>query len=164
MLLDFVPTAVDEGRLVLTVRPEVSEPDASQPVTVGPVTLPIINVRRVETTMEAGSGESIVIAGLFSNCSSTTESGLPGLKDVPLLGLRFGTSSTRSNELEPIVIVTARLVQAHETPDDTDAPEATLEANGYHYLVKPLAAAMCALLGQLANRSHVVVATGARMS
>lgn len=132
MLLDFVPTAVDEGRIVLTVRPDVSEPDASQPLTVGPATLPIINVRRAEITVEVGGGESIVIAGLFSNRSSTTEPGLPRLKDVPLLGLPFGASSIRSNELELIVIVTARLVQAYETPDDTDAPEATAEANGYH--------------------------------
>ena len=83
--------------------------------------------------MEVGDGESIVIAGPFSNRSSTTESGLPGLKDVPLLGLLFGTNSIRSNELELIVFVTTRLVQAHEAPDDTGAPAATLQANGYHY-------------------------------
>ena len=133
VLLDFVPTVVDPGRILLTVRPEVSEPDASQPLAIGPVLLPVINVRRAETTVEVGDGESIVIAGLFSNRSSTTESGLPGLKDVPLLGLLFGTTSVRSNELELIVIVTARLVQAYETPGDTSAPAATLQANGYHY-------------------------------
>ena len=133
VLLDFVPTVVDPGRILLTVRPEVSEPDASQPLAIGPVLLPVINVRRAETTVEVGDGESIVIAGLFSNRSNTTESGLPGLKDVPLLGLLFGTTSVRSNELELIVIVTARLVQAYETPGDTSAPAATLQANGYHY-------------------------------
>ena len=134
MLLDFVPTVVDTGRIVLTVRPEVSEPDTSQALTVGPVALPVINIRRAETTVEVGDGESIVIAGLFSNQSSTAEFGLPGLKDIPLLGLLFGTSSIRSSELELIVFVTARLVRAHETPDDTGAPAAaTLRTNGYHY-------------------------------
>ena len=133
VLLDFVPTVVDSGRIVLTVRPEVSEPDASQPLVIGPVLLPVINVRRAETTVEVGNGESIVIAGLFSNRSSTNESGVPGLKDVPLLGLLFGTTSTRSNELELIVIVTARLVRPNATPDDTSEPAATLQANGYHY-------------------------------
>ena len=133
VLLDFVPTVVDTGRIVLTVRPEVSEPDTSQPLVIGPVLLPVINVRRAETTVEVGDGESIVIAGLFSNRSSNTEAGLPGLKDVPLLGLLFGTTSIQSNELELIVIVTARLVQPHATPDDRSAPAATLQANGYHY-------------------------------
>ena len=133
VLLDFVPTVVDSGRIVLTVRPEVSEPDPSQPLAIGPVLLPVINVRRAETTVEVGDGESIVIAGLFSNRSSTTEAGLPGLKDLPLLGLLFGTTSIRSNELELIVIVTARLVRPNTTPDETSEPAATLQANGYHY-------------------------------
>ena len=83
--------------------------------------------------MEVGDGESIVIAGLFSNRSSTNESGLPGLKDVPLLGLLFGTTSIRSNELELIVIVTARLVRPNTAPDETTEPAATLQAKGYHY-------------------------------
>ena len=133
VLLDFVPTVVDSGRIVLTVRPEVSEPDESQPLTIGPVVLPVINVRRAETTVEVADGESIVIAGLFRNQSNSFESGLPGLKDVPLLGLLFGRTSVRSDEIELIVVVTARLVQAHATSDDTSAPPATLRANGYHY-------------------------------
>ncbi|MDE0458312.1 MAG: pilus assembly protein N-terminal domain-containing protein, partial [Chromatiales bacterium] len=133
LVLDFVPTVVDSGRIVLTVRPEVSEPDASQPLVIGPVQLPIINVRRAETTVEVGDGESIVIAGLFRNRSSTTEAGLPGLKDVPLLGLLFGTTSIRSNELELIVIVTARLVRPNAAPGETDPPPATLRVSGYHY-------------------------------
>jgi pilus assembly protein CpaC len=133
VVLDFVPTVVDTGRIVLTVRPEVSEPDTSQPLVIGPVSLPVINVRRAETTVEVGDGESIVIAGLFRNQSSTTEAGLPGLKDVPLLGLLFGTTSIRSNELELIVVVTARLVEPQATPDETNARAATLQSKGYHY-------------------------------
>ena len=134
ILLDFVPTVVDARRIVLTVRPEVSEPSRNQSVTVIPgVTVPVINVRRAETTVEVANGESIVIAGLFRNASNTIEAGLPGLKDLPLLGLLFGTTSIRSDELELIVIVTARLVQPNAGPDDTDAPSATLRADGYHY-------------------------------
>ena len=133
VLLDFVPTVVDTGRIVLTVRPEVSEPDPSQPLTIGPVTLPVINVRRAETTVEVADGESIVIAGLFRNRSSTTESGVPGLKDVPLIGTLFGHTSIRSDELELIVIVTARLVEPDPPSDDTRPASAALRISGYHY-------------------------------
>ena len=133
VLLDFVPTVVDSDRIVLTVRPEVSEPDFSEPLVIGPVPLPVINVRRAETTVEVGNGESIVIAGLFRNRSVTEESGVPGLKDVPLLGLLFGRTATESDELELIVIVTARLVQPNAPSDAPSAPAATLRANGYHY-------------------------------
>ncbi|MCY4453807.1 MAG: pilus assembly protein N-terminal domain-containing protein [Immundisolibacterales bacterium] len=134
VLLDFVPTVVDAGRIVLTVRPEVSEPSRNESVSVGGgVVVPVMNVRRAETTVEVGNGESIVIAGLFRNSSNTSESGVPGLKDVPLLGALFGTTSTRSNELELIVIVTARLVHANAAREDSGAPPADRQAGGYRY-------------------------------
>ena len=136
VLLDFVPTVVDADRIVLKVRPEVSEPSLNQSVTVAAgIAVPVINVRRAETTVEVGDGESIVIAGLFRNRSNTVESGVPGLKDVPLLGALFGHTSTRSDELELIVIVTARLVRANAAPDigDTIASAAGRQASGYHY-------------------------------
>ena len=125
---------VDSGRIVLTVRPEVSEPSQSGAIEVAPgITVPVMNVRRAETTVEVGDGESIVIAGLFRNRSNTVDAGLPVLKDVPALGVLFGRTSTISDELELIVIVTARLVEPNAAPEDTGAPQATLRANGYHY-------------------------------
>ena len=134
VLLDFVPTVVDSDRIVMTIRPEVSEPSLNQSVSVVEgVSVPVINVRRAETTVEVADGESIVIAGLFRNASNTVDTGLPGLKDIPLFGLLFGTTSTRSDELEFIVIVTARLVEAHAESGDTGDPPATLTAGGYHY-------------------------------
>lgn len=134
VLLDFVPTVVDSGRIVLTVRPEVSEPSLTRSIAVVPgVNVPVINVRRAETTVEVADGESIVIAGLFRNASNTAESGVPGLKDVPLLGALFGTTATRSDELELIVVVTARLVHAIVARNDPLTPPADRRASGYRY-------------------------------
>ena len=134
VLLDFVPTVVDSGRIVLTVRPEVSEPSRNEAVTViQGVNVPVINVRRAETTVEVADGESIVIAGLFRNRSNTVETGLPVIKDVPLLGALFGHTSARSDELELIVVVTARLVEAYTDPGDAIELPTTLQASGYHY-------------------------------
>lgn len=134
VLLDFVPTVVDSGRIVLTVRPEVSEPSLTRSIPVVPgVNVPVINVRRAETTVEVADGESIVIAGLFRNASNTAEAGVPGLKDVPLLGALFGKTATRSDELELIVIVTARLVHAIAARNDPLTPPADRRASGYRY-------------------------------
>ena len=133
ILLDFVPTVIDTGRIVLKVRPEVSEPSLNQSVQVaGGVSVPVINVRRAETTVEVGDGESIVIAGLFRNASNTREAGLPGLKDISVLGALFRHRSVRSEELELIVIVTARLVTAGPPPGDAGAPLPP-RVSGYHY-------------------------------
>ena len=136
VLLDFVPTVVDAGRIVLTVRPEVSEPSTSQSVTVAVgVAVPVINVRRAETTVEVGDGESIVIAGLFRNRTNTVESGVPGLKDIPVLGTLFGHTLNRSDEVELIVIVTARLVRANAAPDTegASATEGRRQSGGYWF-------------------------------
>ena len=135
VLLDFVPTVVDADRIVLKVRPEVSEPSLTESIQIVGVDIPVINVRRAETTVEVGNGESIVIAGLFRNASNTVETGVTGLKDMPLLGALFGKTSIRSNELELIVIVTARLVQSGPAHEDRDSPPASAsrQANGYHY-------------------------------
>ena len=134
VLLDFVPTVVDTGRIVLTVRPEVSEPSRNESVTViAGVDVPVINVRRAETTVEVADGESIVIAGLFRNRANTVETGVPVIKDVPFLGVLFGHTSARSQELELIVVVTARLVEAHASTGDAGEPPATLNARGYYY-------------------------------
>ena len=133
VLLDFVPTVIDGGRIALTVRPEVSEPSLNQSVQVVGVDIPVLNVRRAETTVEIGDGESIVIAGLFRNASNTIESGVPWLKDIPGLGALFGTTSMRSNELELIVVVTARLVRPGPPPGDAAAPAAARRVGGYHY-------------------------------
>ena len=134
VVLDFVPTVVDSGRIVLTVRPEVSERSLNESVQIAQgINYPVINVRRAETTVEVGDGESIVIAGLFRNTSSTVESGVPGLKDVPALGLLFGRTATQADELELIVIVTARLVRPNTAPADTGVPPAVRRVGGYHY-------------------------------
>ena len=132
VLLDFVPTVIDAGRIVLKVRPEVSEPSLNQSVQVVGVSIPVINVRRAETTVEVGDGESIVIGGLFRNASDTREAGLPLLKDAPLVGPLFGQRSIRSDDLELIVIVTARLVRAGGSSDarETRPPP---RVRGYYY-------------------------------
>ena len=134
VLLDFVPTIIDDGKIELTVRPEVSEPSEGQSVqVVVGVNVPVINVRRAETTVEIGDGESIVIAGLFRSASNEVESGVPLLKDLPLFGGLFGHTSTRSDELELIVTVTARLVQSGPRPDQTGKAAASGRTNSYYY-------------------------------
>ena len=135
VLLDFVPTVVDPERITLTVRPEVSETsDVESLVTVG-TEIPVINVRRAETTVELGNGESIVIAGLFRSGSNTVESGFPGLKDLPVFGLLFRQDRVEASETELIVVVTANLVRtgaARSTAAAGPVP-ATRQIHGYHF-------------------------------
>ena len=135
VLLDFVPTIIDSGRIMLTVRPEVSQRSDTDSLTVTGLDIPVINVRRAETTVEVGDGESIVIAGLYRDQSEAVEAGLPVVKDIPLLGMLFGSQSVRSNATELIVVVTARLTTATTMPRTTDRDRQLpgRRLRGYHY-------------------------------
>lgn len=134
VLLDFVPTVIDSDRISLTVRPEVSQRSGTDALRILNAEIPVIDVRRAETTIEVGNGESIVIAGLYRNQTDSTEAGVPELKDIPVLGRLFGARTTRANSTELIVAVTARLIASKGAPsEDTEAPVATRRVQGYHY-------------------------------
>ena len=135
MLLDFVPTVIERERIALTVRPEVSQRVATDSLRIVDTEIPVIDVRRAETTIEVSDGESIVIAGLYRDQSDSTEDGVPGLKDIPAVGRLFGRQTVRSSSTELIVVVTARLVGSASAPADADgrAPAAGQRIQGYHY-------------------------------
>ena len=134
VLLDFVPTVINSKRIALTVRPEVSQRVGTDSLKILDAEIPVIDVRRAETTIEVANGESIVIAGLYRNQSDSTEAGVPGLKDIPKLGLLFGTRTSRSNSTELIVVVTAKLIGSTQARAKSKEKRASgRRVQGYHY-------------------------------
>jgi pilus assembly protein CpaC len=118
--LAFVPTVLGPDRLNLRIRPEVSELTdngaISVPLSSGVVRIPALSVRRAETTVELGSGQSFAIAGLLSSGSTIANSGLSGLTDIPVLGALFRSDRFRRNETELVIIVTPYLVRPVSDP------------------------------------------------
>ena len=134
VLLDFVPTVINSKRIALTVRPEVSQRVGTDSLKILGAEIPVIDVRRAETTIEVGNGESIVIAGLYRNQSDSTEAGVPALKDIPALGLLFGQRTSRSTSTELIVVVTARLIGSTQArAEDKEKRASGRRVQGYHY-------------------------------
>ena len=105
--VNFTPVVLDSGRISLRVSTEVSSLDSSIQV----LGIPGFKVRRAESTVELPSGGSLVIAGLLENEIQNTIEGLPWLKDLPILGPFFRTTSTDHSERELVVTVTAYLVK-----------------------------------------------------
>ncbi|MGQ3177637.1 MAG: type II and III secretion system protein family protein, partial [Blastomonas fulva] len=87
--LAYTPTVLANGRISMRVRPEVSELSSAGSVTLNGFQVPALTIRRAETTVELGSGESFMIAGLLSNNSQNLVDKAPGLGDVPVLGNLF---------------------------------------------------------------------------
>ncbi|HEX2813008.1 MAG TPA: type II and III secretion system protein family protein [Sphingopyxis sp.] len=122
--LAYTPTVLSNGRISLRVRPEVSELSTEGAIEMQGFQIPALTIRRTETTVELGSGESFMIAGLMNNRSIGAIDKIPGLGDVPILGTLFKSDSFRRGETELVIVVTPYLVQpvsANEIKLPTDA-------------------------------------------
>jgi pilus assembly protein CpaC len=126
--LAVVPTVLSPTRLNLRVRPEVSElstqGQVSVPIQGATLTIPALTVRRAETTIELGSGQSFAIAGLLEKTGSETINGVPFLQEVPVLGRLFQSNAFQRGETELVIIVTPYLVQPAASSADVTAPVA----------------------------------------
>ena len=109
--LDFTPTVLSPERISLRVRPEVSELSDAFSISNQQITIPGIEVRRAETTVELGSGQSFAIAGLLDNRSDSNLAKVPGIGEMPILGPLFQSSEFIRNETELIIIVTPYVVE-----------------------------------------------------
>jgi pilus assembly protein CpaC len=109
--LDFVPTVLSSDRISIKVRPEVSELTTNGAISINNLTIPALNVRRAETTVQLGSGESFAIAGLIRNNSDTNINKYPGLGDLPMIGSLFRSSRFQRKETELVIIVTPYVVR-----------------------------------------------------
>ncbi|WP_326525874.1 type II and III secretion system protein family protein [Sphingomonas sp.] len=123
--LAYTPTVMSDGRISLRVRPEVSQLSAAGAVTIGGVQIPALTTRRAETTVELGSGQSFMIAGLLQNRHDNQISKAPGIGDMPILGALFRSNGFQRNETELVIVVTPYLVKP------VDANSIVLPTDGY---------------------------------
>ena len=127
--LAFTPTVLADGRISLRVRPTVSSLDFSVSATV-----PALKSRTAETTVELGSGQAFMIAGLLNNETSNGINKVPGLGNIPILGSLFKSRQFQRNETELVIVVTPYLVKPMNASDvrlPTDGFRAATEAQGF---------------------------------
>jgi pilus assembly protein CpaC len=109
--LAFTPIVLADGRISMRVRPEVSELSNEGSVTLNEFTVPALTTRRAETTVELGSGQSFMIAGLLRNSATNDIEKAPFLGDLPILCALFRSTRFRRAETELVIIVTPYLVR-----------------------------------------------------
>jgi pilus assembly protein CpaC len=109
--LSLSPTVLARDRIALKIAPEVSDLDFSAGIQIGGVSVPALKVRRTDTTVELGDGETFLISGLVSSNLISSIDKLPGLGDIPILGALFKSSNLEREDRELIMVVTPRLVR-----------------------------------------------------
>lgn len=123
--LSYTPTVLTNGRISLRVRPEVSELSSDGAVSFNGYSIPSLTIRRAETTVELGSGQSFMIAGLMRNGNQNTITKMPGAGDIPILGSLFRSTAFKKGETELVIVVTPYLV------NPVDASEIKLPTDGF---------------------------------
>ena len=114
--LNFVPTVMAANHISLRVKPEVSQITSQGAITVSGLQIPALSVRRADTTIELGSGQSFAIAGLLQNNATNDIQRFPGLGDLPVLGALFRSTSFQRNESELLIVVTPYIVRPIDDP------------------------------------------------
>lgn len=109
--LAFTPIVLENGRISMRVRPEVSELSSAGAIEFNGFEVPSLTIRRTETTVELGSGQSLVIGGLLRNNANNSVSRTPFLGSLPIIGALFRSNNFRRDETELVVVVTPYLVQ-----------------------------------------------------
>lgn len=109
--LTLTPTVLDANRIMMKVAPEVSELDFSAGITASGVTVPALRVRRTDTSIQLGDGESFVISGLVSQNTLSSVDKIPFLGDLPIIGAFFRSTRFDREDKELVMLVTPHLVQ-----------------------------------------------------
>jgi general secretion pathway protein D len=110
--LTIIPRINQDGYVSVRLLQEVSA--LTNQTLAAALNAPIITVREAETSAVVRDGQTIVIGGLIAESQDRIESGVPVLKDIPLLGLAFKSTSNRNARSELAIFVTPKVVYTDE--------------------------------------------------
>jgi general secretion pathway protein D len=119
IILNVTPRIASGGLVNLDVEQEVSD---VVPTTSSNIDSPTFDERRIKSRVVVQDGETIALGGLISDKNSAANSGIPFLRDIPLLGALFSTQNNTGVRTELLVMITPHVVR-----NQTDARGLTEE-------------------------------------
>ena len=116
VVLDVKPRVNPGGLVYLEVQQEVSNPEAAPAGTNPP-----IDQRQLSTQVAVQSGKTVLLGGLIRDISTTQDTGIPLLVNIPVLGRLFGSTSRNTSRVELIVLITPQVINnADDAQNVTD--------------------------------------------
>lgn len=123
IMLQVTPTINMDGKVSMIVAPEISAlTDQTIPVQAG-VNLPVISKRSANTVVVTPDGQTAIIGGLMQNNKTVSESKIPILGDIPLLGWLFKRKVNGNTKTELIIFLTPHVVLNPSKMGDVAAGE-----------------------------------------
>jgi type II secretory pathway component GspD/PulD (secretin) len=122
IILNVTPFIGDNGLVEMILQPQDTSVDTSSPgqvitygsslVSASPVYAPNIDVTSANTVVVTPNGQTIVIGGLIANTKSSSDSKVPFLGDIPILGALFKATSKAEAKTELLMFLTPHIVEA----------------------------------------------------
>ncbi len=118
--LEVLPTIAPDGRIIMSVIPEVSQHVDDYPleVTYGTqtvdYTVPIIDTRRAETKVIVENGQTLIIGGLIKSEVVKAVTKLPIVGDLPIIGSYFSSQKTSEEKIELLILLSPTIIDRSE--------------------------------------------------
>lgn len=111
VILRVTPFITSDDMVEMIVQPEISSVDTSTsvPISTG-VNAPVINIRAADTVAVTPNGQTVIIGGLLANTKASSESKIPVLGDIPLLGNLFKRRVQTGADTELMIFLTPYIV------------------------------------------------------
>ena len=107
LMLSTTPTIAQDGRITLAIKVEKSEPDFSRQVD----NIPTITKRNANSELVVNDGETIVLGGILTKSNSESESAVPFLSKIPVIGWLFKKKSKNESQDELMIFITPTIVK-----------------------------------------------------
>ncbi len=142
VILNITPVVYGDDRVDILISQEVSSArDNPNPS----IQSPIIDVREVSTTLSLADGQMAVLGGLIEDSYSKGNTGIPFLKDIPILGYPFRVDSISGRKTELVILVTPFIIRNDEDMSNIagqmarEVNEAFAVGRGGSYTLTPFA-------------------------
>ncbi|MBN9453686.1 MAG: type II and III secretion system protein family protein [Bosea sp.] len=126
--LNFTPIVLSANKISMRIATEVTELDFENQIVLQgdrnqpTVTVPAFRVRKSDTTVELPSGGTLATAGLIQRVSKTSINGLPGLMNLPIIGVLFRSRDYQREETELMITVTPYIAKPMQ-PTEVQRPD-----------------------------------------
>lgn len=117
--LQVAPRVSQNGNVVMDIYQSIR---TANPTIISNIDSPTIDQREVSTSVSVPSGDTIVLGGLIQDTNSQGNIGVPGLRNLPIIGSLFGTTTRDSDRTELLVLITPTAIrnvaEAREATDE----------------------------------------------
>lgn len=106
VILRIKPTINSRGLLTLDIAQEVSTSTSTDPTNLTPTIL----TRKVQTSVVAADGQTVVLGGIMQENNTGGSTKVPWVGDIPVLGFFFRKDTTKKDKTELIILISPRIL------------------------------------------------------